>query len=470
MGSVEELVSYSPSDLIVFPVCLGHQSLVRLTITNISDSDVVYKIKTTAPRRYCVRPNSEILPYGTVIDVEFILQAFLDVPPDAADCKDKFQLLVAALPRARNPTDSPPPVASDVWHTLSQESISQAKFKVQFRIVPDEDKRPENFHLLDSTVISGQHVARKPVAHPTNHQGPVESTKLPSDATARPLDHDAPVSVAAQRDDAISSATSRTGFDIIDRLVGLSTSEQRLPNSPRRRISHDDLSHDRSSRPRSLSPRSACLLAQAPTVEDRKAALSSHIEKRAEAAALHSETPSIDLGPESVESRVKHTDDSSRLDADTHSERRRAAVENRDTAAFGIKPADAPLTYFRSTASDPAGESVEPSAEEIAASRARLLSSRSAPQVDAVVLSEEAAQRAAVERAGELMRISKQQDAEIATVREQLAEARHKLSDAKMAVLPAYDVKYEVDGTARIPLSQIVVMAAISFVVLKLLV
>lgn len=40
-----------------------------LKLTNPTDRNVCFKVKTTAPRRYCVRPNSGIIDAGTSINV-----------------------------------------------------------------------------------------------------------------------------------------------------------------------------------------------------------------------------------------------------------------------------------------------------------------------------------------------------------------------------------------------------------------
>uniref|UniRef100_A0A4X2LT58 VAMP associated protein B and C n=1 Tax=Vombatus ursinus TaxID=29139 RepID=A0A4X2LT58_VOMUR len=41
----------------------------NLKLGNPSDRNVCFKVKTTAPRRYCVRPNSGIIDAGTSINV-----------------------------------------------------------------------------------------------------------------------------------------------------------------------------------------------------------------------------------------------------------------------------------------------------------------------------------------------------------------------------------------------------------------
>ena len=40
-----------------------------LKLTNPTDRNVCFKVKTTAPRRYCVRPNSGIIDAGTSVNV-----------------------------------------------------------------------------------------------------------------------------------------------------------------------------------------------------------------------------------------------------------------------------------------------------------------------------------------------------------------------------------------------------------------
>lgn len=41
----------------------------NLKLANPTDRNVCFKVKTTAPRRYCVRPNSGVIDAGTSINV-----------------------------------------------------------------------------------------------------------------------------------------------------------------------------------------------------------------------------------------------------------------------------------------------------------------------------------------------------------------------------------------------------------------
>jgi hypothetical protein len=243
-------------------------------------------------------------------------------------------------------------------------------------------------------------------------------------------------------------------------------------------------------RPPSLSPRSRAALERAPSVEERKDALAEGIAARqaeleaaavAERASLHSPGTSVERrvgvaeGRDGRARREREEAAARRREADAEREREReaqrgAAPVQPEAAVGGAEGGSAGSTgtdLLYATAFADAAAMEEAAVE---AARARVLAGRAAPAVEVRALSEADAQRAAVERAEQLVRLSAARDAEMAAVAAQLAEANHKLADAKMAVLPAYDVKYEVDEHARIPLTQIALMAAVSGVVLMLLV
>lgn len=67
-----------------------------LTIKNPNSTPIAFKVKTTAPKQYCVRPNAGRIEPGQDFNVSVLLQAMKqDVPADAK-CRDKF--LVQSAP------------------------------------------------------------------------------------------------------------------------------------------------------------------------------------------------------------------------------------------------------------------------------------------------------------------------------------------------------------------------------------
>ncbi|KMZ74900.1 putative Vesicle-associated membrane protein [Zostera marina] len=60
-----------------------------MQLSNITSHNVAYKVKTTAPRKYCVRPKREIILPGSTCDVTVLMQASKQIISDY-NCKDKF--------------------------------------------------------------------------------------------------------------------------------------------------------------------------------------------------------------------------------------------------------------------------------------------------------------------------------------------------------------------------------------------
>ncbi|KAJ4267613.1 phosphatidylinositol-binding protein scs2 [Fusarium torreyae] len=67
-----------------------------LTLKNPNPTPVAFKVKTTAPKQYCVRPNAGRIEAGQSFDVSVLLQAMKQDPAPDARCRDKF--LVQSAP------------------------------------------------------------------------------------------------------------------------------------------------------------------------------------------------------------------------------------------------------------------------------------------------------------------------------------------------------------------------------------
>uniref|UniRef100_A0A4W5JS73 Vesicle-associated membrane protein-associated protein A n=1 Tax=Hucho hucho TaxID=62062 RepID=A0A4W5JS73_9TELE len=68
------------------------------------DRRVCFKVKTTAPRRYCVRPNSGIIDAGATVTVSVMLQPF-DYDPNEKS-KHKFMVQSIFVPPEESELDA----------------------------------------------------------------------------------------------------------------------------------------------------------------------------------------------------------------------------------------------------------------------------------------------------------------------------------------------------------------------------
>lgn len=89
-------VTVSPSDL-KFKFALNRQLLATISVNNPLEQRVAFKIKTTAPKKYVVRPSSGVADARSSISVQVIMQAQKEAPQDYANCRDKFMIQVTPL-------------------------------------------------------------------------------------------------------------------------------------------------------------------------------------------------------------------------------------------------------------------------------------------------------------------------------------------------------------------------------------
>ncbi|KAG8704890.1 phosphatidylinositol-binding protein scs2, partial [Ceratobasidium sp. 394] len=121
-------VQLNPSKELGFNRPLTQIARRTLTITNYNLQPIVFKVKTTAPKHYCVRPNSGTIEPGGSTDVQVLMQAMREDPPLSDKCKDKF--LVQSM--IFTPLMQSKPVR-DIWKFDEKEGaplIHQQKIKV----------------------------------------------------------------------------------------------------------------------------------------------------------------------------------------------------------------------------------------------------------------------------------------------------------------------------------------------------
>jgi len=95
-GGGNQLISVHPDEL-KFQFELEKQSYADLKIVNNTERDVAFKVKTTSPKKYFVRPNTGVIhPLDSCI-IRVTLQAQREYPPDM-HCKDKFLLQSTIVP------------------------------------------------------------------------------------------------------------------------------------------------------------------------------------------------------------------------------------------------------------------------------------------------------------------------------------------------------------------------------------
>lgn len=127
------MISVHPEEL-QFPFELEKQSFCDLKVANTSEHYVAFKVKTTSPKKYFVRPNTGVIqPWDSCI-IRVTLQAQREYPPDM-QCKDKF-LLQSTKVSTNSDVDELP---LDTFNKAEGKVIEELKLKVVY-ISPNSSK------------------------------------------------------------------------------------------------------------------------------------------------------------------------------------------------------------------------------------------------------------------------------------------------------------------------------------------
>lgn len=124
----KQLLIIEPAHELKFvgPFCTAVSSFMRLT--NPTDHVILFKIKTTAPKKYCVRPNCGVLEPKDTIEITIVLQPFIF---EAAEKnKHKFMVQSMIMPEGDVQIDA-------VWKDCNPANLMDSKLRCVFEL-PEE--------------------------------------------------------------------------------------------------------------------------------------------------------------------------------------------------------------------------------------------------------------------------------------------------------------------------------------------
>ncbi|CAL4967877.1 unnamed protein product [Urochloa decumbens] len=136
------LLRVSPSDL-KMPFELKKQNSACLELFNKTDQRVAFKVKTTSPKKYAVRPANGFVPPMGSLGITIVMQAPKEIPPDY-HCKDKF--LVQSTP-----VEGTKDIADDMFSKAPGKLIEEVKVRVIYVPANPPSPVPEEAEEEDSS-------------------------------------------------------------------------------------------------------------------------------------------------------------------------------------------------------------------------------------------------------------------------------------------------------------------------------
>ncbi|XP_067904155.1 vesicle-associated membrane protein-associated protein B/C [Heterodontus francisci] len=134
MARTEQILVLEPPNELKFKGPFTDVVTTNLKLSNPSEKNVCFKVKTTAPRRYCVRPNSGVIDAGSSINVSVMLQPF-DYDPNE---KSKHKFMVQSMFAPADFQDM-----EAVWKEAKPDDLVDSKLRCVFELPSENEKTHE---------------------------------------------------------------------------------------------------------------------------------------------------------------------------------------------------------------------------------------------------------------------------------------------------------------------------------------
>ncbi|XP_006009891.1 VAMP (vesicle-associated membrane protein)-associated protein A, like isoform X4 [Latimeria chalumnae] len=140
----EQILHLEPPNELKFKGPFTDVVTTNLKLKNPTDKKVCFKVKTTAPRRYCVRPNSGIIDPGSAVTVSVMLQPF-DYDPNE---KSKHKFMVQTIFAPSNVSD-----LEAVWKEAKPEELMDSKLRCVFEM-PSENEKVNDIEVVKTVPVT----------------------------------------------------------------------------------------------------------------------------------------------------------------------------------------------------------------------------------------------------------------------------------------------------------------------------
>ncbi|KAJ2617529.1 phosphatidylinositol-binding protein scs2 [Coemansia sp. RSA 1365] len=139
---------YEPGDALPFHGPFQRLTNTTLLLKNKNNGPVAFKVKTTAPKKYCVRPNAGRIESGDSVEIQITLQPIKEEITGDIKCRDKF--LVQSIQISPEMESMP---MTELWAMVEREAksaISEKRLRVRY-VLPKPAEEPTVTEVSHST-------------------------------------------------------------------------------------------------------------------------------------------------------------------------------------------------------------------------------------------------------------------------------------------------------------------------------
>lgn len=148
VNMAKDIISVEPEEL-VFKFELRRQIPVGLTMQNLTNKRVAFKVKTTNPKKYSVRPSHGFMDGTSVQEITVTMNSQREAPVSYQNCRDKFLIQSAVV------GSDVKSVTSELFDEAAKKNnVQQTKLRVQF-IPPAQPPSPVPEEATPSVTFGG---------------------------------------------------------------------------------------------------------------------------------------------------------------------------------------------------------------------------------------------------------------------------------------------------------------------------
>jgi len=157
MAKLEQCINVSPPSELKFEGPFTDVVTATLALQNPTEKRVCFKVKTTAPKRYCVRPNSGFIQAGDTVNVNVMLQPFVYDPSERN--KHKFMVQTVYVP------DDYADTHEQLWKEVAADTIMDSKLKCVFenpesKVESEKATLQNNLNAVDEKTDIASHAVK----------------------------------------------------------------------------------------------------------------------------------------------------------------------------------------------------------------------------------------------------------------------------------------------------------------------
>ncbi|KAG0259097.1 phosphatidylinositol-binding protein scs2 [Mortierella polycephala] len=216
-------IELDPASQLSFRRPLTEAIKQTLIIRNPTQLPIAFKVKTTAPKQYCVRPNSGRVEPGQELEVQVQMQAMRQEPPADFKCKDKFLVQSIAITAER---EKIPP--TELWPTIEREAKDQIREKkIRCAFLPPVEHA---ITQIQEEEESGSAPSIPPPAYVALMQTQQQQTQQQQQPAETASVHSAGSSIHTQGNAFLSASSTSSTTDIVTLRRELEDAQQMISN------------------------------------------------------------------------------------------------------------------------------------------------------------------------------------------------------------------------------------------------